>query len=87
MPWGKVPGRFAIVGYMQEIVTHGWDLAKATGQPTELAPELGSGVLAGARRILPPEARGEDVPFGPVVQAAPDTGVYAQLAAWLGRQP
>jgi uncharacterized protein (TIGR03086 family) len=72
---------------VQEIVTHGWDLAKATGQPTERDPDLGSWVLAGARRILPPEARGEDVPFGPVIAVAQDAGVYAQLAAWLGRQP
>jgi hypothetical protein len=28
VPWGKIPGRFAIAGYVQEILTHGWDLAK-----------------------------------------------------------
>jgi uncharacterized protein (TIGR03086 family) len=87
LPWGKIPGRFAIAGYIQEILTHGWDLAKATGQPTERDPELAAFALAGARRILPAEARGADVPFGPVVQVAPDAGRYAQLAAWLGRQP
>jgi uncharacterized protein (TIGR03086 family) len=87
LPWGKIPGRFAIAGYIQEILTHGWDLARATGQPTERDPELAAWALAGARRILPAEARGADVPFGPVVQVAPDAGPYAQLAAWLGRQP
>jgi uncharacterized protein (TIGR03086 family) len=87
LPWGKIPGRFAIAGYLQEILTHGWDLAMATGQPTELDPELAAFALAGARRILPPEARGADVPFGPVVSVAPNSGPYAQLAAWLGRQP
>jgi uncharacterized protein (TIGR03086 family) len=87
VPWGKIPGRFAIAGYVQEILTHGWDLAKATGQPTEGDPELATWALAGARRILPPEARGADVPFGPVVPIAPDAAPYAQLAAWLGRQP
>jgi uncharacterized protein (TIGR03086 family) len=54
VPWGKVPGRIAVSSYVQEILTHGWDLAKATGQPTELDPELASWVLAVARRILPP---------------------------------
>ena len=87
LPWGKVPGRIAVTGYGQEILTHGWDLARATGQPTEGDPELASWALAGAKRILPPEARGADVPFGPVVQAPPGAGPYAQLAAWLGRQP
>jgi uncharacterized protein (TIGR03086 family) len=87
VPWGKVPGRVAISGYVQEILTHGWDLARATGQPTELDPELASWVLAVARRILPPEPRGGEVPFGPVLPAPPGAGPYAQLAAWLGRQP
>ena len=87
LPWGKIPGRFAIAGYVQEILTHGWDLAQATGQPTERDPELARWALAGAKRILPPEARRADVPFGPVVEVHPNAGPYAQLAAWLGRQP
>ena len=87
VPWGKVPGRIAVVGYVQEILTHGWDLARATGQPTELDPELASWVLAVARRILPPEPRGGDIPFAPVVEPSPDAGPYAQLAAYLGRHP
>jgi len=87
VPWGKVPGRIAVSGYVQEILTHAWDLARATGQPTELDPELATWVLAVARRILPPEPRGGEIPFGPVVPAPPGAGVYAQLAGWLGRQP
>jgi uncharacterized protein (TIGR03086 family) len=87
VPWGKVPGRIALSGYVQEILTHGWDLARATGQPTELDPGLASWVLAVARRILPPEPRGGEIPFGPVVAVPPGAGPYAQLAAWLGRQP
>ena len=88
VPWGKVPGRFAIAGYIQEILAHGWDLARATGQETERDPELATWALATARRILPPDIRGsEDVPFGPVVEVSPDATPYAQLAAWLGRHP
>jgi uncharacterized protein (TIGR03086 family) len=87
VPWGKIPGRFAIAGYVQEILTHGWDLAKSTGQPTERDPELAFFALAGAKRILPPETRGGDIPFAPVVPVPSDAAPYAQLAAWLGRQP
>jgi uncharacterized protein (TIGR03086 family) len=87
VPWGQVPGRVAVSGYIQEILTHGWDLAKATGQPTELDPELASWVLAVAQRILPPEPRGGEIPFAPVVPVPSDAAPYAQLAAWLGRQP
>ena len=87
VPWGKVPGRQALGGYVQEILTHGWDLARATGQPTELDPELATWVLAVAQRILPPEPRGGEIPFGSVVPVPPGAGPYTQLAAWLGRQP
>jgi uncharacterized protein (TIGR03086 family) len=87
VPWGKIPGRFAIAGYIQEILTHGWDLARATGQPTELDPELAAWALTGARRVLPAEPRGGDIPFGPVIEVPSDAGPYAQLAAWLGREP
>lgn len=86
VPWGEVPGRAAITGYFQEVLTHGWDLAKATGQPTELDPELAEFALAFARRVLPPGIRAdEEVPFGAVVEVPAGNGPYAQLAGWLGR--
>jgi uncharacterized protein (TIGR03086 family) len=87
VPWGTVPGRAALSGYVQEVLTHGWDLAAATGQETEGDPELAAWTLEISRRILPPERRGGPVPFGPVVAVAADAGPYAQLAAWLGRAP
>jgi uncharacterized protein (TIGR03086 family) len=87
VPWGTVPGRVALSGYTQEVLIHGWDLAKATGQPTQLDPELASWVLDIAQRILPAEPRGGPVPFGPVVPVDADAEVYARLAGWLGRQP
>jgi uncharacterized protein (TIGR03086 family) len=87
VPFGKVPGRVAVSSYVQEVLTHGWDLAKATGQPTELDPELATWTLAISRRILPPERRGGQIPFGPVVPVPPGAGPYTRLAAWLGRHP
>jgi uncharacterized protein (TIGR03086 family) len=87
VPWGQVPGRGAVSGYVQEVLTHGWDLAKATGQPVERDPELAEFALAFARRVLPPDGRGDDVPFDRAVAAPPGSGPYTQLAAWLGRTP
>jgi uncharacterized protein (TIGR03086 family) len=84
VPWGKVPGRVAVAGYVREVVAHGWDLAVATGQPTELDPELGAFALEVSERSLPADGR-EGIPFGPVTPVAEDAGVYARLAAWLGR--
>ncbi len=84
VPWGKVPGRVAVAGYVREVIAHGWDLAVATGQPAELDPELGAFALEISRRALPADGR-EGIPFGAVVPAPAGAGVYAQLAAWLGR--
>jgi uncharacterized protein (TIGR03086 family) len=83
VPWGKVPGRVAVAGYVREVLAHGWDLAVATGQPTELDQELGAYALE-VSRSLPADGR-EGIPFGPVVAAPAGAGVYAQFAAWLGR--
>lgn len=86
VPWGSVPGRVAVAGYVREVLAHGWDLAVATDQATELDPELGAYGLEISRRSLPADGR-EGIPFGPVVPAPAGAGVYAQLAAWLGRTP
>jgi uncharacterized protein (TIGR03086 family) len=84
VPWGKVPGRVALAGYVREVLAHGWDLAVASGQQTELDQELGAFGLAVAMRSLPADGR-EGIPFGPVVTVPAGAGTYAKLAAWLGR--
>ncbi|HTR91079.1 MAG TPA: TIGR03086 family metal-binding protein [Trebonia sp.] len=86
VPWGKVPGRVALAGYVREVLAHGWDLAEATGQETELDQELGGFALAVAKRSLRADGR-DGIPFGPVVEVPAGAGTYAQLAAWLGRTP
>jgi uncharacterized protein (TIGR03086 family) len=84
VPWGQVPGRVAVAGYVREVVAHGWDLAVATGQPTELDPELGAYALDVSQRSLPDDDR-DGIPFGRVTPAPAGAGSYARLAAWLGR--
>ena len=87
VPWGTVPGRGAVAGYTLEVLTHGWDLAVATGQETEPDQELGEYVLGIARRILQPGHRGEGSHFGDAQDVPGDAGAYARLAAWTGRRP
>lgn len=84
VPWGKVPGRGAVTGYAEEILTHGWDLAVATGQETERDPSLAEFALDFVQRTLPPDSR-DQAPFDVAVEAPPEAGPYARLAAWLGR--
>ncbi|AOW93599.1 TIGR03086 family protein [Rhodococcus sp. WMMA185] len=85
-PWGTVSGRVAIWVYINEALVHGWDLATATGQPSETRPELAEAVLAVARHALPAEPRGGQMPFAAVVESLPTAGPTERLANWSGRK-
>ena len=84
-PWGTAPGAVAVGLYLQEALTHGWDLAVATGQPSEADRDLADTALAASRRALPAEPRGGNIPFGPVIESAPDATPTERLANWTGR--
>ena len=85
-PWGTMPGRAVLGGYVQEHLAHGWDLAAATGQDGEALADVSERVLPMIKEFLPAEARSEDwVPFDAPVEPAPDAGPTEQLANWLGR--
>jgi uncharacterized protein (TIGR03086 family) len=88
MPFGALPAPAVLGLAVTDTLQHAWDLARATGQSSDLAPELAAGVLAQARPMISDAFRGPDgaAPFGPE-QAAPDSASPAdQLAAFLGRQ-
>ncbi|KAB1143666.1 TIGR03086 family protein [Streptomyces luteolifulvus] len=87
VPWGEVSGRNALSAYVMEIVAHTWDLSEALGRPLELDPELAEFSLAAARHALPDAERDEYTPFDSARPASEGAGAYAELAAWLGREP
>ncbi len=86
LPFGQMPGAAFAGLAATDTFTHGWDLAKATGQSTDLAPELAAQLLAGAKMSIQPAFRSEEgTVFGPE-RTAPDGASNAdQLAAFLGR--
>ncbi|WP_406838992.1 TIGR03086 family metal-binding protein [Streptomyces sp. AHU1] len=87
-PWGEVPGRIALAGYVMEAVTHTWDLSEALGQPLGLDPELAEFALTIAGRVLPDEGREDpELPFGAVAPTPEGADAYGRLAAWTGRRP
>lgn len=66
--------------------THAWDLAKATGQDTDLAPDLAAALLAQSRQSIQPAFRSEEGSIFGLEQPAPESASPAdQLAAFLGR--
>jgi uncharacterized protein (TIGR03086 family) len=73
--------------YVQEQVTHGWDLAVATGQVSKLDPALAEAVLPVVQQFVPSEIRGGEMPFEAVVEVPPTASAYDRLAGFLGRQP
>jgi uncharacterized protein (TIGR03086 family) len=88
LPFGDLPGSVFINIAAIDTFTHGWDLAKATGQPTDLDPGLASEMLAFAEVSFPEEMRGpEPAAFGPRVEAPAGASPADRLAAFLGRHP
>ena len=86
LPFGTFPGAAFLGLATTDAFTHGWDLAKATGQPTDLEPELAAALLEGAKASIPDEFRGpEGAPFGPKQEAPAGASAADQLAAFLGR--
>jgi uncharacterized protein (TIGR03086 family) len=87
LPFGEMPGA-ALMGLVTtDTFQHGWDLSKATGQPSDLAPELAAGILAQCQQSISDAFRGpEGAPFGPAKPASDDAPAADRLAAFLGRE-
>ena len=88
LPFAELPGGVFINIATIDTFTHGWDLARATGQPTDLDPELAAALLGFAQAFLSDAMRGPDSasPFGAQVEAPAGATPADQLAAFLGRQ-
>jgi len=85
-PLGEMPGP-GLAGFTTlDILVHGWDLAKATGQPADLDGRLAAHVLGFAGQALgTPESRAGRI--GPALTVPAGAPVTGRLVAFLGRQP
>jgi uncharacterized protein (TIGR03086 family) len=84
-PIGEGPGALLVQMRLSELVVHGWDIAKATGQSTDFDPDAVAAARSGYEHapVLP---RGEGKPFREE-KAAPAWATDAdRLAAFLGRE-
>jgi uncharacterized protein (TIGR03086 family) len=89
LPFGEIPGSLCVWIAAGDIFTHGWDLAKALGQSTDLDPDLAGQLLTRLRPLLSEGMRGPEgaAAFGPVVQIADSAPAADRLAAFEGRHP
>ena len=90
LPFGEVPATWLVNQQIADLAVHGWDIARATGQSTDLDPELGQVALAWARENLQPQFRGAEGSgraFGPEVPVPDSAPLYDRLAAFFGRDP
>jgi uncharacterized protein (TIGR03086 family) len=87
LPIGEIPGTAFIEVRTSDLLVHAWDLAMATGQPTDLDPELAEYVLAFSKQMMSrPGLRGDGRPYGGEQPCADQRPAADQVAAFLGRQ-
>lgn len=84
----EMPGEIAGLVALNETMVHGWDVARATGQPYDVEPEHAERCIQvmGPR---PGEERptGDDVPFAHPVDVPADASPLDRLVATMGRDP
>jgi uncharacterized protein (TIGR03086 family) len=87
LPVGELPGSAFIELRTSDLLVHAWDLATATGQPTDLDPELAEYVLAFAKQMMSrPGLRGDGRPYGEEQSWGDGHPVADRVAAFLGRE-
>jgi uncharacterized protein (TIGR03086 family) len=84
---GELPGEMVFNMTLMEYLAHGWDLATATGQRSPYSDEEATETLTRAEGTLPPEYRGDGMPFGPPVPISTHAPAIDRFAAFMGRQP
>jgi uncharacterized protein (TIGR03086 family) len=90
LPFGEVPAVWQVGQQITDLAVHGWDVAKATGQPTDLDPEVGQLALDWGGENLKPQFRGDEASgrvFGTEVPVDTDAPLYDRLAGYFGRDP
>lgn len=83
----EMPGDMALSMILWEYQTHGWDLARATGQDWTPADDGVEASLAFAPAMLTDDFQGEGKAFAPRVEVADDAPALDRLLGLSGRDP
>jgi uncharacterized protein (TIGR03086 family) len=82
----EMPAGIAALVALDEVVVHGWDLARATGQHFEIDDAAAAACLGFAESFEAP-ANDEGAPFGPPVPVPAGADVLDRLIGATGRDP
>ena len=83
-----LPGEVAGVVALDELVIHGWDVARASGQPYDCDPGLLDAVHAFVLQFAGPEQQeARQGLFGPVVDVPDDAPLLDRVIGLSGRDP
>jgi len=82
-----MPGDMALNMILWEYVVHGWDLARATGQPWSPPAGAAEQSLEFAPGMLTPDYQGDGKPFAPRVPVPDSAPALDRLLGLSGRDP
>lgn len=85
MPFGEMPGAGLAAFRVADLITHAWDLAQATGQSTDLSPELCEAAFVVVRQRLDGRDRAQ-TPFKDEVPVPAGACAADRLAGYLGKR-
>ena len=84
---GTMPASIAGQAGLNELVIHGWDLARGTGQPYGVDDASAAAAAAFIVLASSEAGPGQRGPFGPAVEVAPGASVLDRAVALSGRDP
>lgn len=84
-PFGTAPGVVMVHVRIVENLIHGWDLARATGQPRSFPDDVAGRALTRSRKNLTSRPAGPGAPFAAEVPVPVDAPAVDRLAGFLGR--
>ncbi|MFI5591822.1 TIGR03086 family metal-binding protein [Amycolatopsis sp. NPDC051758] len=84
LPQGALPAPVAVGAAALDAAVHAWDIAKASGRPSPLTPELASALLPVAKELAEP-LRG--FAYAAALEGPADDDAVSTLLRYLGRNP
>jgi len=85
-PWATVPAPWGLIINVGEVALHAWDIAKATGRPADIDPDVAQVVFDFYRHVPMDGMRAGGV-YGRELEAAESASIQDRLLCFLSRQP